>query len=408
MPLWVGAIGVASAGAQATAHHLRASVRVIGAISFLPTPQRLIPTGEIGKGSFGDAVAISADGTTALVGGGGDDNGVGAAWIFVRSGTRWTQQGPKLTGLGEVGKANFGAAVAISASGNTVLIGGANDNSFGAQTSLATGAAWVFVRSGTTWAQQGPKLTGGAGAETANFGDAVALSSNGDTALIGGENDGNSEEFPGFGAAWVFVRSGSQWTKQGRALTGSHPSNTELIPFQGEEFGSAVALSSDGNTALVGGYGDGQGADYAGAAWFFARSDSKWAEQGPKVTEAGDKAGAYFGRTLALSANGKTAFVEGFKTTVFVRSGPRWITQGPEIAGANSVSLTSNGTTALLALGTSSRVFARSGSTWPEQAQKLKGAGAVSLSGNGKVALLGNGGTQPGAAWILQAPGAIS
>ena len=333
-------------------------------------------------------------------------------WIFVRSGARWTQQGPKLTGLGEVGKANFGAAVAISASGNTVLIGGANDNSFGPQTSLATGAAWVFVRSGTTWAQQGPKLTGGAGAETANFGDAVALSSNGDTALVGGENDGNSEEFPGFGAAWIFVRSGSRWTKQGPALTGSHPSNTELIPFQGEEFGSAVALSADGNTALVGGYGDGQGADYAGAAWFFARSGSKWAEQGPKVIEAGDKAGAYFGRhSLAVGQRQDRARRR-------VQDGPG--SSAPGRDGSPRGPGDRRRQRRLADIGTELRrcllsaqaheCLRASGSTWPEPGPRETEGRRRRLAVWQRQSRLARQRrwTQPGAAWILQAPGAIS
>ena len=75
--------------------------------------------------------------------------------MFTRSGSTWTQQGPKLTGGSEeIGEGDFGISVALSADGNTALIGaGADDGT--------AGAAWVFTRSGSTWTQQGPKLTGG-------------------------------------------------------------------------------------------------------------------------------------------------------------------------------------------------------------------------------------------------------
>ena len=73
-------------------------------------------------------MALSADGNTALIGGYGDDGGKGAAWVFTRSGSAWTQQGAKLTGSGETGNGQFGTSVALSADGNTALIGGPGDN----------------------------------------------------------------------------------------------------------------------------------------------------------------------------------------------------------------------------------------------------------------------------------------
>ena len=64
-------------------------------------------------------MALSADGNTALIGGSDDDDSVGAAWVFTRSGATWTQQGAKLTGSDEVGAGDFGESVALSADGNT-------------------------------------------------------------------------------------------------------------------------------------------------------------------------------------------------------------------------------------------------------------------------------------------------
>jgi hypothetical protein len=100
-----------------------------------------------------------------------------------------TQQGAKLTGTGETGSGRFGISVALSSDGNTALIG-ANKDGFG-------GAAWVFTRSGSTWTQQGTKLTPLDGGFGDQFGSSVALSSDGNTALIGGPVDNSNA-----GAAW--------------------------------------------------------------------------------------------------------------------------------------------------------------------------------------------------------------
>jgi hypothetical protein len=207
---------------------------------------KLTGAGESGTGTFGASAALSADGNTALIGGAGD-NGLGAAWVFTRSGSTWTEQGEKLTGTGEGGEGRFGTGAALSSDGNTALIGGPGDNGL-------VGAAWVFTRTGAVWTQQGEKLTGGGELGVGFFGRRVALSSDGNTALIGGALD-NLE----VGAAWVFIRSGSAWTQQGEKLTGGGESGTGL-------FGDSVALSAKADTALIGGPVDG---GLVGAAWVF-------------------------------------------------------------------------------------------------------------------------------------------
>jgi hypothetical protein len=185
--------------------------------------QKLTGSEEIGEGMFGTNVTLSADGNTALIGGWNDDSvfagnrdysGKGAAWVFIRTGGVWSQQGPKLTATGEIGDApdnengKFGTIVALSADGSTALIGGWNDN-------VSKGAAWVFTRTGGVWSQQGPKLTPTGEVGEGRFGVAVALSADGNTALIGALYDSGAS-----GAAWEFTRSGSTWAQQGGKLTG--------------------------------------------------------------------------------------------------------------------------------------------------------------------------------------------
>jgi hypothetical protein len=134
--------------------------------------------------SVGNAVAVSADGTTALVGARDEDAGAGAAWVFTRSGGRWIQE-QKLTPSDESGAGSFGRSVALSADGKTTLIGAVSDGN-------DAGAAWIFTRSGTTWTQVGGKLTAPGTTGVEKFGDSVALSADGTTALIGAPSDNGS------------------------------------------------------------------------------------------------------------------------------------------------------------------------------------------------------------------------
>jgi hypothetical protein len=209
---------------------------------------KLVGTGAVGQAYQGGSVSLSADGNTAIVGGDGDDSNTGAAWVFTRSGRVWTQQGNKLVGTGFVGSARQGGSVALSADGNTAVVGGNDDNS-------GIGAAWVFTRSGGVWTQQGSKLVGSGAVGNAGQGNSVTLSGDGNTAMVGGPGD------TGSGAAWVFTRSGGFWTQQGSKLVGS-----DAVGNAGQ--GNSVALSGDGNTALLGGPADNSN---AGAAWVFVQ-----------------------------------------------------------------------------------------------------------------------------------------
>jgi hypothetical protein len=108
---------------------------------------------------------------------------------------QFSQQGPKLVGIGAVGQSYQGNSVALSSDGNTAVVGGPQDN-------LGTGAAWVYTRSAGVWTQQGSKLVGTGAVGASWQGWSVALSSDGNTAVVGGPYDGAA------GAAWVYTRSG--------------------------------------------------------------------------------------------------------------------------------------------------------------------------------------------------------
>ena len=297
----------------------------------------------------GTAVALSADGNTAIIGGPSDNIGIGAAWVFTRSGTTWTQQGTKLVGTGGVGYPGMGRAVSISADGNTAMLGGDND-------SFGFGAAWIFIRSGSTWTQQGSKLVGAGainGTNPVQEADAVALSADGNTAIIGGTNDNN-----GAGAAWIFTRSGTTWTQQGLKLIGTGAVNGTLGAYQG----SAVALSADGNTAAVGGKEDNSG---VGATWVYTRSGSVWSQQGSKLVGTGSVGSSAQGYAVSISADGSTALSGGWSdnsqagaTWVFSRSGSSWTQQGAKLVGTGATGAAAQGLSVCLSADASTAITA--------------------------------------------------
>ncbi len=303
--------------------------------------EKLTGSGTVGRAWFGESVALSADGNTAMIGGPSDNGAVGAAWVFTRSGSTWAEQGEKLTGAGEAGAGYFGRTVAISASGSTAIAGGYQDDEH-------RGAAWVFTRSGSTWSQEGEKLTGGG--NPGFFGWSVALSAEADTALIGewGLSDG-------VGAAWVFTRTGSTWSKQ-----------AELTTNAGGEtwFGYSAALSADGNTALVGAP---HGAGYAGTGSVFARSSGSWTRQGEPLSGTEEVGEGELGYSAALSQDGSEALLGGRVDNGF--HGAAW-------------------------------AFRRNGSTWSQDGEKLTGGEetanreefgwSVALSGDARSALVGS------------------
>ena len=250
---------------------------------------KLTGTGAVGSAQQGTSVAISGDGNTLVSGGVADNNYKGAVWAFVRTENAWTQQGAKLSSQNAIGSARQGGALAISADGSTMIVGGYQDDN-------RKGAVWIFTRTDCEWMQSGTKLVGTGGTGPGWQGCSVALSANGNTALVGASVDNALA-----GATWVFTRSGGNWVQQGGRLVGSSASGTARQ-------GSSVALSADGNTAAIGGLNDDSG---KGAMWMFTRSGTTWTQQGSKLKGTGATGAARQGTAVAVNAIGTTALIGG-------------------------------------------------------------------------------------------------
>jgi uncharacterized protein (TIGR03437 family) len=408
---------------------------------------RLVPNDATGIPRVGSSVAVSADGNTMAVGGPNDGGSTssgaaaGGVWIFTRSGGKWQQQGNKLLGSGVDGCcAGQGWSVALSADGNTLAVGGPFDGT--------SGAVWIFTRSGGVWTQQGDKLVGTGAIGNADQGYSLAIAADGNTVLVGGPNDdqppgtymGLSAYF-GVGAAWVFTRSNGVWKQQGAKLVGTGavvlPNAVTKAPVNAVQ-GFSVALSGDGNTALIGGPGDNL---FTGTVWIFTRSAGVWAQQGQKLIGTGSGAAPHQGQSVAVSADGNTALVGAYfdgqgpgAAWVFTRSGGVWSQEGNKLRGTGatgnaqqgtSVSLSADGNTAILggpddnpggAYATGAAwVFSRTGGGWMQRGSKLVGADAsvatpwlgrsAAISGDATTAILGGPQDFPtGAAWVFVIP----
>ncbi len=331
---------------------------------------------------FGTWVALEGD--TALAGAPFDrDQGLnsGSAYVFVRTGTTWTQQA-KLAA--EDGAYAYWFGVSVALSGNIALVGALGANG----TAFASGAAYAFVRSGTTWTQEA-KLVASDGASGDDFGSSVALSGN--TAVIGagGDDDHGYDS----GSTYVFVRTGTVWTQQAKLAASDAAAGS----------GMGAAVDVDGDTAVAGVW-----RSSPGAAYVFVRNGTAWTQEAKLVAD--DVAvGQYFGFGVdvegdfaIVGASGDAAAGENSGAAyVFARNGTSWTQEAKLVASDGSpwsffgYAVAFDGDTAAVGArgGTtgSAYVFERGGTGWTEEAKLGPSDGAVGDAFGRSVGL--NGGT---------------
>jgi hypothetical protein len=198
---------------------------------------RLTPANQVGNGSdeFGKTAELSDTGDRALVGAplyGQNGNDSGAAYVFSQAGETWSQEAVLLPEDNAEGD-RFGSSVGLSTDGTMALVGAEHDGATVDNSNM--GAGYVFDRSGSEWTEEA-KITADDGDDLDNFGDAVALSGAGSTAVVGAPSDEDG------GSAYVFT-GGSEWTQESK-LTGDNNGD--------DDYGDTVAVSDDGGVAIVG------------------------------------------------------------------------------------------------------------------------------------------------------------
>jgi len=337
--------------------------------------------------SFGNAVAFSADGNTALVGAYNANSGTGYAAIYRYTNGTWTTA-TTLTSTAGAG-ANFGYAVALSANGNTALVGAYNGNS-------GNGYAAIYRYTGGTWSTA-TELVSTAGS-SASFGKAVALSADGNTAAVG---------------APLASPSNNGYVAIYRYTSGSWSSATTLVSTAGTggSFGKAVALSADGNTAAVGANTSGS----VGYAAIYRYTGGTWSSATALTSTSGT--GAQFGYAIALSADGNTALVGAYTANpsnsgyaeIYRYTNGTWSsailltsTAGTLAQFGYALALSADGNTALVGAPSTNSgngyaaVYRYTSSTWSAATSLVSTAGsssffgsAVALSADGNTALIG-------------------
>lgn len=282
VPAWLGvgpgsiAIHVDDAGAK---YPLNIDPLIAVLEIKIPTPANT-PNDQFGYGMAfsGNTVVIGAPKSDDM----GTDSGSG--YVFVRQSQGvWTQQGPKL--LPADGRAGqwFGFSVALS--GDTAVFTAPFDNDNG----TASGAAYVFVRSGNTWVQQA-KLKSADNRSGDVFGIAGAIS--GDRIVVGAHGSDTPQNGNESGAAYTFTRTAGVWTQEQKLIANDGES--------GELYGSTVTISPQ--AVGVGAVYDDDLGTHSGSMYMYALNGTSWVQQEKLLAPSGH-AGDIFGYWAAISGD---------------------------------------------------------------------------------------------------------
>jgi hypothetical protein len=245
----------------------------------------------ISRDEFGTSVALSDDGTIALIGANSDGNKVGAAYVYQQTEGTWTQQ-QKLTARDSDELDKFGTSVSLSDDGETGLISATGDESL-------AGSVYIFEDVGGNWSQQ-QKFAPEDVVEDDMFGYSTALSDDGTTALVGARQV-EKENGDEVGAAYVFKKTNDEWQQRGSFTSEDGDSY--------DYFGSAVSLTADGTEAAIGAYRDEDPQGYyAGSAYSFTQGAEGW-NQAAKLTPTRGNQEDRFGYSTAMSADGATVLI---------------------------------------------------------------------------------------------------
>lgn len=281
---------------------------------------------------YGNAVALSADGNTLVVGAHRQDvvgraAGTGQVYVYKRQGSIWVEQQKLAGSRATTGGDDFGRSVAISADGLTIAVGAPNQT---LASPVGAGAVYVFSFNGTTWSEQWeveePMLT-----SIAAFGFFVSLSNNGNT-LLAGAPDQRVSGVDSVGSAYVYTRSGTTWTRE-VILPGS-------TAYAGK-FGCAGDVSATGNACVIGARNaDNGNGTRGGNAYFYTRSGTTWTLQttlGASSSAPAGGSGMQFGTSCSMSDDGLTTYITGRRTNTVGGFGELWKYSGGlwNFAGAN-------------------------------------------------------------------------
>ena len=373
--------------------------------------------------NFGFLIELSADGNTMAVSahfesssstginGDQNDDGIpqaGAVYIFTRSGNNWSQQAYlKASNTGDAGQGDafgdgdqFGAAIALDASGNQLAVGAISEDSAAAgidgdqsdNSASSAGAVYLFTRQDGKWSQQAYVKPSNPGAGDL-FGYSVSLSATGDTLAVSsfdedgslaGTNEYQDDEITGTGTVYIFNREADNWSQ----IAYLKPLNLE----RNDAFGAALALNDDGNMLVATALdedsmttgvnstpiNDWENDTSTGAVYVFTLDGKTWSQQA-YIKPSNSGLEDWFGSRLALSGDGTT------------------LALGAQLEDSNSTGIGGDEENDDAEQAGAVYLFTQSGDTWLQQAY-VKGSnteafdefgGALALSRDGGIMVVG-------------------
>ena len=276
---------------------------------------KLVASDRESNDSFGIDADLSRNGEYAIVGAYEEDSGsgtdLGAAYIYSRSGSTWTQQ-QKIQASDKQQGDYYGAGVALNSDGTWAVVGAIFEDTGATD----AGAAYTYSRSGSTWTQQ--QKIQGVTSNTPRFGASAALDSDASCMLIGAVEEAVSGT--NSGAVYSYTRSGSTFSFQQKLVPGDHATN--------DYFGTRIRITPDGLYCIIGARGE----NNQGAAYVFNRDSegASWTQQ-QKLVPASRSDGGLFGFHVGISSDATIAVVAqsvtNSKVVIFTRDGSTWTEQ---------------------------------------------------------------------------------
>jgi len=351
---------------------------------------KLEPSNGAASDNFGDmeSVAISGDGSYAIVGSANTGTNRGTAYIYVRSGSSWSQQ-QILNPASPVDQDYYAGSVCIDATGTYAGVGAWGSNKF-----------YIYIRSGSTWSLQqeiaGPyKVSSGYSDE---YGNTCCITPDGTRLCVGAAT--NPTGGTNKGAVYVYSRSGTSWSQE--AFLQASVATVQL--------GRSIDISNAGDYIFTGSPFEGTGSnEYAGSGFIFIRSGTSWSQQA-QLTASDRASNDMMGQSCALNSDGSYAYIgsRGDNSNVgsayvFTRSGTSWSQQakltasdgagGDRFGWAGDMSRDANyivvgGTSAI----NNAYVYERSGTSWTQR-QILASSDLASNDGFGRAVSISTDGS---------------
>lgn len=273
--------------------------------------------------NFGDQSRISDNGNYIVVSSQGDSvNGsdAGACYVFVRSGSTWSQQA-KLFSSDIQALDFFGGRVDISANASYIISTAINEDGGAGSPLSNAGAAYIFYRTGSSWTQQA-KIVSSDLAAGDLLGENCCINADGTYAVV------VSDAKAVGGAAYVFKRSGSTWSQEAKLIASN--------PTSGDLFGFNLAINSDGTYLAVSAPNEDTGGSNSGMVYVFSRSGSTWTQEA-QIQSSPVSSSDVFGKALAFNDEGDVLAVGAFSyddtftnegsVLIYTRSGTTWTQQ---------------------------------------------------------------------------------